>query len=81
MRIAPHYGKEIEMNALLKVVGIVWAVVGAVNLMMLPFSDKLSATGEALGQSTGTMVALGIITNMILFVVPGLVLFALGNRK
>jgi hypothetical protein len=55
---------------LLQVVGAIWAVIGFANLVGM-FATPGVSTG------IGTF---GLIFNMVLFVIPGLGLFALGYR-
>jgi len=56
------------MALLLKVVGAVWAVLGAANIVGMPWGDK---------GSTGTLT-FGLMFNMLLFVIPGLVVYGIG---
>jgi len=55
------------MALLLKVVGVVWAVIGAANIVGMPW-DK---------GSTG-ILTFGLMFNMLLFVIPGLVVYGIG---
>jgi hypothetical protein len=55
------------MDLLLKVVGAVWAVIGAANIVGMPW-DK---------GSTG-ILTFGLMFNMLLFVIPGLVVYGIG---
>lgn len=58
------------MSLLLRIVGGIWAVLGVGNLV-----GMFSTPG--LGSGIGTF---GLIFNMVLFVIPGLGLLAIGHR-
>jgi hypothetical protein len=58
---------ELSMDRLLKVVGAVWAVLGAANIIGMPWT----------GPSSGILL-FGIMFNMLLFVFPGLILYGVG---
>jgi hypothetical protein len=55
------------MPTLLKIIGGIWALVGLGNILVMPWND-----------SSYTVLILGLIFNMVLFVIPGLILFGLG---
>src|SRR5262249_28590621 len=55
------------MGLLLKIVGSVWALLGAGNIIGMPW-DK----GSSL------ILTFGLIFNMLLFVIPGLVVYGIG---
>ena len=56
------------MGTLLKVVGIVWALLGVGNLTMMPWAES----------SEGT-ITIGLMINMLFFVLPGLVVYGIGS--
>lgn len=56
------------MGMLLRIVGAVWAVIGAANLMGMFATPGISS-------GVGTF---GLIFNMVLFIIPGLILVAMG---
>lgn len=58
------------MNTLLRIVGAVWALLGVGNVVMMPWDIW-----------SGTALSLGMIFNMVAFIIPGLALYALGDRK
>lgn len=58
------------MGLLLAVVGIIWAVIGAANIFGMPWMDP----------DLNGIVTFGLIFNMVLFVIPGLLLAGLGFR-
>lgn len=55
------------MAKLLQWVGAIWAVLGVVNVFLMPWGEKLS-----------TFLSFGIILNMLIYVFPGLVLLGIG---
>jgi hypothetical protein len=57
------------MSMFLKIVGIVWLALGLGNIIGMPWSDFEQQNG---------LLAFGLIFNMVLFVIPGLVVYALG---
>lgn len=58
------------MATLLLVVGAIWAGLGALNIVGMPWTDR----------DLGGVVTFGLIFNMVLFVVPGLLLVGLGSH-
>jgi uncharacterized membrane protein len=58
------------MGILLIVVGVIWALIGAANLIGMPWTTLQAASG---------LLAFGLIFNMVLFVIPGLVLAGIGR--
>ena len=58
------------MGTLLLVVGLVWAGIGFLNVAMMPWAEM--EPGGALGP-------IGLMFNMILFVLPGLVVAGIGS--
>ena len=57
------------MKTLIKVVGVVWAILGVWNIVLMPWAGSLG------------LLTFGMIFNMVLFVMPGLVLYAIAGRK
>jgi len=57
------------MANLLKIIGIIWAVIGAGNVVLM--FGKLGSGHETLG-------AIGLIFNFVLFILPGLGLAGIG---
>ena len=55
------------MGTLLKVVGAIWALLGLGNLIGMPWT----------GSSEGVLI-FGLMFNMLLFVMPGLVVYGIG---
>jgi hypothetical protein len=63
------------MSKLLKVIGIIWAAIGALNIISMFVN---------VGTGHETLAAFGLIFNFVLFIVPGLGLAGVGallNRK
>ena len=60
------------MRTLIKVIGVGWAVMGAWNIVLLPWAQSPDNLG---------LLTFGMIFNMVLFVMPGLVLYAVAGRK
>jgi hypothetical protein len=58
------------MDTLLIIVGIIWAVIGVGNILGLPWSQYDSNQG---------LITFGLIFNMVLFVLPGLVVAGIGK--
>jgi hypothetical protein len=58
------------MGTLLVIVGLVWAGIGLLNLVMMPWAEF--EPGSALG-------TMGLMFNMLLFVLPGLGLAGIGS--
>ncbi|NJM10001.1 MAG: SHOCT domain-containing protein [Bdellovibrionaceae bacterium] len=56
------------MGTLLKVIGAIWALVGFGNLVMMPWTEA----------SEGVLT-FGLMFNMLLFVVPGLIVYGIGS--
>jgi len=52
------------MDTLLKVVGGIWAIIGAANVVMMPWTKS----GEGL-------LTFGLIFNFLLFIIPGLIVY------
>jgi hypothetical protein len=59
------------MDKLLKIVGGIWALFGAGNIVCMPWGN---------GSEHTTLLTWGMIFNGIVFVLPGLALFGIGNR-
>jgi hypothetical protein len=57
------------MSKLLKVIGIIWAAIGALNVIGMFVS---------IGTGHETLAAFGLIFNFVLFVMPGLGLAGVG---
>jgi len=55
------------MGALLKVVGVIWALIGLGNLIGMPWAENSSG-----------LLTFGLMFNMLLFVIPGLVVYGIG---
>lgn len=55
------------MGTLLKVVGVIWALIGLANLIGMPWTENLSG-----------LLTFGLMFNMLLFVIPGLVVYGIG---
>jgi hypothetical protein len=55
------------MDTLLRIVGGIWAIIGAANIIMMPWNKS----GEGL-------LAFGLIFNVLLFIIPGLILYGIG---
>lgn len=62
------------MGIFLVVVGGLWAVIGIGNLIGMPWTTMET-----------TMASIGLVVNMVLFIIPGLILAGLGvmieNKK
>ena len=56
------------MGTLLKIVGGIWATLGAANVIMMPWTKS----GEGL-------LTFGLIFNVLLFIIPGLVVYGIGS--
>ena len=56
------------MENLLKVVGAIWALIGLGNLIQMPWKE-----------SSEGVLSFGLLLNMLLFVIPGLVVYGIGN--
>ena len=56
------------MGTLLKVVGAIWALIGLGNLIGMPWSE-----------SSNGVLTFGLMFNMLLFVIPGLVVYGIGS--
>jgi hypothetical protein len=57
------------MATLLRVVGGIWAVIGAGNIVLMPW-----------GSSASGVLTFGLIFNFVLFVLPGLIVYGIGAR-
>lgn len=57
------------MATLLKVFGAIWAVLGLGNIVFMPW-----------GSSSEGIQLFGLMFNVLLFIVPGLLLYGLGTR-
>lgn len=55
------------MDTLLKVVGGIWAIIGAGNLFMMPWAE-----------SSQGILTFGLIFNFLLFIIPGLIVYGIG---
>ena len=55
------------MALLLKIVGAVWALIGMANISGMPWKEFSSG-----------WLTFGLLFNMLLFIVPGLILYGLG---
>jgi hypothetical protein len=55
------------MGTLLKVVGAIWALIGLGNLIGMPWAE-----------SSEGILTFGLMLNMLLFVIPGLVVYGIG---
>lgn len=55
------------MSLLLKIIGIIWAVIGFANLYSMPWDEA----------SSGVQV-FGLMFNMLLFILPGLIVYGVG---
>lgn len=55
------------MGTLLKVVGVVWAIIGGGNLAGMPWAES----------SQGVLM-FGLMFNMLLFIIPGLIVYGIG---
>ena len=55
------------MRILLQVVGAIWALIGLGNMIGMPW-----------GESSEGVLTFGLIFNMLLFVIPGLVVYGIG---
>jgi hypothetical protein len=55
------------MGVLLMVTGAIWAIIGFTNITLLPW-----------GESSDQALAFGIIFNMILFILPGFIVYGVG---
>jgi len=55
------------MDTVLKIVGGIWAFLGAANIIMMPWTKS----GEGL-------LTFGLIFNVLLFIIPGLVVYGIG---
>jgi hypothetical protein len=64
------------MAKLLKITGIIWASIGALNVLAMFAKLGPDAAGQLFSHTT--LESFGLILNFILFVFPGLVLMALG---
>lgn len=58
------------MGTLLIVVGLVWAGIGVLNLVMMPWAGS---------EPEGTLGTMGLMFNMLLFVLPGLGVAGIGS--
>lgn len=56
------------MATLLRLVGAVWAIIGVWNVVAMPWSEA----------GNETLLTVGLIFNMLLFVLPGLVVYGIG---
>jgi hypothetical protein len=56
------------MGILLKIVGVIWALIGLGNLIGMPWKE-----------SSEGILMFGIMLNMLLFVMPGLVVYGIGS--
>lgn len=55
------------MGTLLKIVGAIWALIGLGNLIWMPWTE-----------SSEGLLTFGIMFNMLLFIIPGLVVYGIG---
>ena len=55
------------MGTLLQVVGAIWALVGLGNLIGMPWTE-----------SSEGVLTFGFIFNMLIFIIPGLVVYGIG---
>jgi len=56
------------MGTLLKVVGAIWALIGLGNLIGMPWTE-----------SSDGVLTFGLMFNMLLFVIPGLIVYGIGS--
>ena len=56
------------MATLLRIVGAIWALIGAGNIVGMPWTEL-----------SDTFLGFGLIFNVLLFVLPGLALFGIGQ--
>jgi len=56
------------MGTLLKVVGAIWALLGLGNLIRMPWTE-----------SSNGVLTFGLMFNMLLFVIPGLIVYGIGS--
>ena len=61
------------MALLIQIIGAGWAVIGGLNLIGMPWA-KWSNEGNSFG------LTFGLMFNMLLFVIPGLVVYAVGTN-
>ncbi len=57
------------MDILLKVVGVIWAIIGLANIIALPSWGKTGEEG---------IIAIALVINVVLFIIPGLILYGIG---
>ena len=57
------------MPKIFQVVGLIWAIIGALNLVMMPWTTSSSG-----------VLTFGLIFNFVLFILPGLIVFGIGKR-
>jgi len=55
------------MGTLLKVVGAIWTLIGIGNIIGMPWTE-----------SSEGLLTFGLILNMLLFIIPGLVVYGIG---
>lgn len=55
------------MGTLLKVVGAIWTIIGVGNILFMPWT-----------KSSEGILSFGLMFNVLLFVIPGLILFGIG---
>ncbi len=58
------------MGTLLQVVGAVWAIIGVANFIMLPY-----------GKAPEGILAIGILISVVLFILPGLIVYGIGTNN
>ena len=56
------------MSTLLRIVGAIWAIIGAWNVVAMPWSEP----------GRESLLGFGLIFNMLLFILPGLVVYGIG---
>lgn len=56
------------MRILLQVVGAIWALIGLGNIIGMPWTEP----------SSEGILTFGLVFNMLLFVMPGLVVYGIG---
>lgn len=57
------------MSILLRLVGVFWAIIGVGNLVTMPWTEG----------GNETLLGFGLIFNMLLFILPGLIVYGIGS--
>ena len=64
-----------------KYVGIIWALFGVATIVVLPWSTWNNPPSDQTLDENQLVLTGALVLSVLIYVIPGLVLYALGNKK